>query len=317
MSALLALLLVALLPAAAAAAPREASRAETLIAGVEASLAETGAPGWCPLAAVPGRLKEDPEFARRLSSGPALGDLLMLHVCRAVAAGSAAPCAALADIPLAPTFGQMPSKAATHTLDRRCLANYYNVLMSRASLARDPDLERLCLENERLHPVFLEGKAAEGCRLVAEEFSAPPVCARVAALLDAGATGCLKSMRQLVGDEAFCPAIPDRMNRELCLGAAAYRRTLARGADACGGDAVCRLMRGRDAGVCRVYEDRLKASVCPALAAGERRRLAAGLARNLDEAEGLLPAADGGGRNDASLVDALGERAARARLALH
>lgn len=308
--------------AAPAAEPVGLDRAETIVSEVEKEAVKSAAPDFCfpePFAEnLARRLKTDAaDVIPLMSSNTAGGDLLMAHVCRAVAAGSPDACGGLRGIPIVPTFSQMPSKSATHTFEFRCRANYLNVLMAKAVLARDGSFERLCLENEAVHPVFLAGRAKEGCRIFEETHYDPSACARLSPLLDAGATGCRESMRQLVGDESYCPEIPDAMNRELCLGAAAYRGALARGPRACGDSPVCRMMAAPDAGLCFLYDRRLRRVLCPALGRFEKLHAAAAQSQRLDEAEVLIRS--GGGASDrdvAARADALAERVARLRAVL-
>lgn len=308
--------LLAAAAAAGAAPPGAAARidaAERTLSAVESSACPDGAtPESVVAGAAAGRLA--PDESRALDASRE--DLRLYFACRAFAAGSPAPCAALARTPARVSFSEDKSSLKRpDTLEFLCVSDLYDMSMAKASISGDrAGFAAACRAHDAAgHRDFLRGRVDEACAILADGARDPAAaCRRLEPLFSnpAPAGYCDGELLQFAGDEKRCRAIRGQpAARELCLGYSAWRR---RGGDpaGCAGRPVCRVLDGAGADACAPLGARALSGYCAASVPAALRRAGA----LLDEAEAGLGDSLDAGAESARSVDALMERAARARL---
>jgi hypothetical protein len=320
LAALLATAVAAVAAAAGASAP---AGADARIAAAERTLAAVESSG-CPENASPERAAADaaegrlaPDASRALDA--AREDLRLYFACRAFAAGSPGPCAALSRTPAHVSYSEDKSALKRpDTLEFLCVSDLQDMRMARAAISGDSaGFSAACRAHDSAgHRDFARGRVDEACAILADGARDPAgACRRLQPLFSnpAPAGYCEGELLQFAGDEKRCLAIRGQpASRELCLGYSAWRRSRAGDRTACAGLPVCRVLDGDGAGACGPLSARALSGYCAARSPAALREAEAGL----DEAEKELDAFAGAGLEDARSADRLLERVARARLRL-
>lgn len=312
--------------AAAAAPPPEGPAVDEKLAALEGrvSLLESSqkGPQACVSSLTEAGVREDlagtrlSKSARGVLLTAALPELERLYDARAFATGGPAVCDELA--PLRATI-KREKIAGDLPFDLLCKTNYYEALMAKATMLREPTMFDLCLLRNRVGDRdFKLDSLDASCRIIAErKGTVDEVCGRLGAYYDNAsiARSCPRMLRYVSGDETVCPLFSDPMVRERCDGYVAFRKAAAGDEAACAVSPRCRMLRGGAAATAAAAAERLVRAACGVYARPEIRAERA--LRLRDEAAALesgLLAQDGGaasGREAAAALDARLERAAR------
>jgi cytochrome c peroxidase len=190
-------------------------------------------------------------------------DAIGAVVDRALAAGSDAPCGALAG--LSREFTGVAQSAAFF-----CRDSYFELSLLRAAAERSPELASACRAGLRWsYRIFDDADAGIVCSAIAEDLDRPArLCARLSPryVEPRALPACEKEFAQLGGRALDCALDADPFPTPLEQRCAAYRlyyKARAAGSpDACGRDGQCRALMGDALGQARVLEERARARAC-------------------------------------------------------
>lgn len=203
------------------------------------------------------------QSARGVLLTAALPSLERLYNARAFENGGPAVCDELA--PLKATV-KREKIAGDLAFDLLCKTNYYEALMAKATIEKQPTMFDLCLVRNRVGDRDFKLDSLDvSCRIIAErKGTVDEVCGRLGPYYDNAsiAQTCPRMLRYVSGDETVCPLFGDKLVHERCAGYVGYKKAAAGDAAACAKEPHCRLMRGEASSVAEETEKEVVAAAC-------------------------------------------------------